>query len=194
MGKFIFCYGTMNSSKSAQLLMWKYNYEESGFKVRLFKPVIDTREEFIDEHTGVVVSRIGLSAECTLIHPNETFFQYESINSKTDVIIVDEAQFLTKRQVENLYGLSLSGKIVICFGLKTDFKQELFEGSKRLIEIADELRELKTVCQCGKKATINARVDESGKLITEGEQVDIGGNEKYQAVCKTCFEKMKRKI
>ena len=197
MGKLIFCYGSMNSSKSAQLLMWKHNYEEAGKQVSLFKPAIDTREEFKDKWTGYISSRIGLKAECNLVREDDSFHEVGALLDDwilTDVIMVDEAQFLTEKQVDELYQISLTEKIVICFGLKCDFTQHFFSGSKRLFELADEIRELKTVCKCGKKATVNARFDENGELITEGSQIEIGGNEKYRAMCKYCYDDLlKRK-
>jgi thymidine kinase len=175
----------MNSSKSANLLMIKHNYEEQGFRVTLFKPSIDDREG-----TGIIRSRVGMESKCTLVYPDSyifDLFQFET----TDVIMVDEAQFLSEDQVDELYKISF--KIpVLCFGLLIDFSQHLFPGSKRLLELSESLQEIKTVCKCGKKATINARFDSNGHVITKGEQIDIGGNEKYKALCKECFEKLKK--
>ena len=189
MGKLIFCYGAMGASKSAELLMWRYNYEQSGYSVLLMKPKIDNREGFLSDKMGVISSRIGLTAECLLI--NETIEEWKSEIEINDIIMVDEAQFLTESQVDELYQISMN-KTVICFGLRTDFTQHFFEGSKRLMELATDIRELKTVCECGKKATINARFD-GNNLVTEGEQIQIGSNESYRAMCKDCFEKLKKK-
>lgn len=184
MSKLYFKYGCMNSSKSTNLLMIKYNYEEQGFRVVLLKPSIDDREG-----AGIIKSRVGMESKCTLVYPNSSIFdlfQYES----ADVIMVDEAQFLSEAQVDDLYKISFKLP-VLCFGLLTDFSQHLFPGSKRLIELSESLQEIKTVCKCGKKATINARFDSTGHVITKGEQIDIGGNEKYKALCKECFEELK---
>lgn len=174
----------MNSSKSANLLMIKHNYEEQGFRVTLLKPSVDDREGL-----GVIKSRVGIESKCQLVYPDSSIydlFQFET----TDVIMIDEAQFLSEKQVDELYQISF--KIpVLCFGLLIDFTQHLFPGSKRLLELAESLQEIKTVCKCGKKATINARFDKNGRVMTEGEQIDIGGNEKYKALCKECFEKLK---
>lgn len=188
MGKLIFCYGAMGASKSAELLMWRYNYEQSGYAVLLMKPKIDNREKHLSEKMGIISSRIGLTAECLLI--NETIAEWKNEIDTNDIIMIDEAQFLTEDQVDELYQISMR-KTVICFGLRTDFTQHFFPGSKRLMELATDIRELKTVCKCGKKATINARFD-GEKLMTEGEQIQIGANESYRAMCKDCFEKLKQ--
>lgn len=184
MSKLYFKYGCMNSSKSANLLMIKHNYEEQGFRVTLFKPSIDDREGH-----GVIKSRVGMESKCILVYPDSSIFDLFQFET-TDVIMVDEAQFLSEEQVDELYKISF--KIpVLCFGLLIDFSQHLFPGSKRLLELSESLQEIKTVCKCGKKATINARFDKDGRVITKGEQIDIGGNDKYKALCKECFEKLK---
>lgn len=188
MGKLIFCYGAMGASKSAELLMWRYNYEQSGYAVLLMKPKIDNREKHLSDKMGIISSRIGLTAECLLI--DETIAEWKNEIDTYDIIMIDEAQFLTENQVDELYQISMR-KTVICFGLRTDFTQHFFPGSKRLMELATDIRELKTVCKCGKKATINARFD-GEKLMTEGEQIQIGANESYRAMCKDCFEKLKQ--
>lgn len=188
MGKLIFCYGAMGASKSAELLMWRYNYEQSGYAVLLMKPKIDNREKHLSDKIGIISSRIGLTAECLLI--DETIAEWKNEIDTYEIIMIDEAQFLTENQVDELYQISMR-KTVICFGLRTDFTQHFFPGSKRLMELATDIRELKTVCTCGKKATINARFD-GGKLMTEGEQIQIGANESYRAMCKDCFEKLKK--
>lgn len=188
MGKLIFCYGAMGASKSAELLMWRYNYEQSGYSVLLMKPKIDNREKFLSEKLGMISSRIGLTAECLLIDKN--IEEWKNEIEYHDIIMIDEAQFLTENQVDELYQVSMN-KTVICFGLRTDFTQHFFLGSKRLMELATDIRELKTVCKCGKKATINARFN-GNKLLTEGKQIQIGANESYKAMCKDCFEKLKK--
>lgn len=184
MAKLYFKYGCMNSSKSANLLMIKHNYEEQGFRVLLLKPGIDDREK-----GAVIKSRIGLESSCIMVH-QEDHIQDILRENKADIIMIDEAQFLTKDQVDELYEISFHYN-VLCFGLLTDFQQHLFEGSKRLLELAESLQEIKTVCKCGRRATKNARFDEKGQLITHGEQVVIGGNETYKAMCKYCYEKLK---
>lgn len=186
MSKLYFKYGCMNSSKSANLLMIRHNYVEQGFHVLLLKPSIDIREG-----TSIIKSRIGIEAECIMVHPDDSIQQLFKENP-SDIIMIDEAQFLTKSQVDELYEISFHNN-VICFGLLTDFQQHLFEGSQRLIELAESLQEIKTVCSCGRRATMNVRFDEHGNLITHGKQVDIGGNEKYKAMCKYCYEKLKEK-
>lgn len=167
----------MNSSKSANLLMMKHNYEEQGFKVLLLKPAVDTRE---GEHE--VVSRVGISAPCTVFRCLADIV----FDPDYDVIMVDEAQFLSREDVKILYNLSFD-KVVMCFGLLRDFRRRLFEGSEALVELCDSLHEIKSVCRCGKRAEFNARF-ESGVLVTEGSQILIGGNEEYQALCKDCYE------
>ena len=174
----------MNSSKSANLLMIKHNYEEQGFEVLLLKPGIDVREK-----KAVIKSRIGLESTCVLVYQEDSIQQIFA-EHPSDIIMVDEAQFLTETQVDELYEIAFHHN-VMCFGLLTDFQQRMFEGSKRLLELAESLQEIKTVCSCGRRATINARFNEQGQLITHGEQVDIGGNEKYKAICKYCYEKLK---
>ncbi|WP_313128880.1 thymidine kinase [Anaerocolumna sp.] len=185
MAKLYFKYGCMNSSKSANLLMIKYNYEEQGFRVVLLKPSLDDREG-----KSVIKSRIGIEAKCNLVNPESSIYNcYDA--DKTDVLMIDEAQFLTEKQVDELYNISFNIP-VICFGLLTDFSQHLFEGSKRLIELAESIHEIKTVCQCGARANYNGRFDGEGNLITSGEQIVIGGNEKYKALCKKCYEGMRK--
>ena len=174
-----FRYGTMNSSKTANLLMIRHNYIESGFKVVILKPETDTRCEY-----GKIESRVGISAECVMIS-NESDIDY--ICKEHEIILVDEAQFLSKEIVDKLYDISFN-KVVMCFGLLTDFKQELFEGSKRLIELSDSIQEIKSVCKCGKRAVVNARYKD-GVLQTKGEQVVIGAEETYKALCKDCYKK-----
>lgn len=183
MNKLYFKYGTMNSSKSANLLMIKHNYEEQNMNVLLLKPEIDTRDG------NKVKSRIGLESECVVITPNHNIKLMSW--GKYDVVMVDEAQFLTEEQVNQLYIISCQIP-VICFGLLTDFQQKLFPGSKRLIELSESIEKIKTVCFCGAVANYNARFDKNGKFIYDGEQVEIGGNENYKATCKICYEKLKR--
>lgn len=192
MSKLYFKYGVMGSSKTAQALMCKFNYEQQDFKVLLIKPALDTRDITPD---GKVVtrSRIGLESECYTVDKEENLYKFVfNKNQFKDncVVIVDESQFLTKEQVNELK--EVSRKIpVICYGLLTNFKTELFEGSKRLIEISDSLMEIKSVCSCGKKATVNARFVD-GKLVTDGEEIMLGGDESYRALCYNCYIELKR--
>ena len=187
--KLYFRYGVMGSSKTAQALMTKFNYEQQGYKVLLLKPKIDNRYDS-GSNKAIVKSRIGLSADATSFEKNENLINlFSNINSNNEykVIIVDECQFCTKEQIEELKSLT-SFVPVFCYGLKTDFQTNLFEGSKRLLEIADSITEIKSVCECGKKAIINARF-KGGKICTSGEQVDIGGDEKYRPICYDCYKK-----
>ena len=180
MSKLYFKYGTVNSSKSANLLMTKHNYEEQGLKTIVLKSTIDTREP------GEIVTRAGIpSIKCIVFSENDSIKEILT-GEIFDVVLVDEAQFCTELQIEELWQISIDCP-VICFGLKTDSHTRLFPGSKRLFELAEKIEEIKTVCKCGKKATINARIDENGNLITNAPQIDIGGNEKYIPMCKECF-------
>ena len=191
MSKLYFKYGVMGSSKSAQALMCKFNYEQQGFEVLLLKPSIDTRDA--NEGKLVVKSRIGLSGECTTFDKEENLYKLvfnKNLFRDNCVVIVDECQFLTRTQVDELK--EVSTKIpVICYGLLTDFRTELFEGSKRLVEIAESLMEIKSVCSCGKKATVNARFVD-GKLTTDGDVILIGGDETYKPLCYNCYINLKK--
>ena len=191
MPKLYFKYGTMGSSKTAQALMCKFNYEERGFKVLLMKNLVDKRD--VQNGKVVVKSRIGLFAECKTFEKDANLFEMvkkEGFLKNKCVVIVDEAQFLTKKQVEELKEVS-NYVPVLCYGLLTNFKTELFEGSKRLVEIADSLHELKSICRCGKKSNVNARLV-NGKIVTDGSEILIGGNESYEAMCFDCFKKLQQ--
>lgn len=181
--KMYFYYGVMGSSKTASALMKKFSFEEKNRKVVLLKPSIDNRDG-----KTIVKSRMGLFCEAITVTPqvsiNEALRGMESF----DVIIVDEAQFLTAPQVDELRRLTDSGVMVMCYGLKTDYMGKLFEGSQRLIELSDSIREIQSMCKCGRKAIINARYN-GDKIIYDGEQIDIGGNDKYIALCHQCWEK-----
>ena len=190
MAKLYFKYGAMGSSKTAQALMCKFNYEQKGFFVFLFKPSIDTRTKI--DGKSVVHSRIGLSSSCIEFEKNFNFVEYlksQKYDKEKSVIIVDECQFLTKKQVEELKNISLEIP-VLCYGLLTNFKTELFEGSKRLVELAESITEIKSICRCGRKATVNARFL-NGKIVTKGEEILIGADEKYEGMCYRCFQKFK---
>lgn len=185
MAKLYFKYGAMGSSKTAQALITKFNYEERGMKVWLAKPSIDNRDG-----ENMIKSRIGLEAKAYSIHHEEDVYEYFSTinHHKYNVIIIDECQFLTEEQVDQLGRIVIDFDIpVLCFGLRTDFRTRMFPGSKRLFEIAESISEIKTICECGRKATVNARIDENGAVLTEGEQVFIGGNESYVAMCYKCW-------
>lgn len=188
MSKLYFKYGAMGSSKTAQALMCKFNYEQKGFKVFLLKPIVDNRT--IKDGKALVSSRIGLTSECIEFDRNENFHdlceKLDIIHEK-NVIIVDECQFLTKEQVNELKDISLKIPI-LCYGLLTNYKTELFEGSKRLVEIADSIMEIKSICRCGRKATVNARLVD-GKIVTTGEEIAIGGDEQYESMCYSCYIK-----
>lgn len=183
MAKLYFKYGAMGSSKSAQALITKFNYEELGMSVWLIKPSIDTRDG-----ADVVKSRIGLSAHAQIITPAQNIAEEYRKLDRYDVIIADEAQFFTPAQIDQLRALVDEDDIpVLCFGLRTDFLTRLFPGSQRLMELSDSLTEIKTVCACGRKATVNARIDENGRVITQGDQVFLGGNDSYVAMCHKCW-------
>ena len=184
MAKLYFKYGAMGSSKTAQALITKFNYEERGMKVWLIKPALDTRDG-----KATIKSRIGLAAECdTVSETDDLFALYESAHGSADVIIADECQFFTDAHVDALRRLVDEYNVpVLCFGLRTDFLCHLFPGSKRLFEVADSIAEIKTICDCGAKATVNARLDEYGKIVTEGDQVLLGGNDRYIAMCHKCW-------
>ena len=194
MAKLYFKFGTMGSSKTAQALMTKFNYEEKGKIVKLIKPATDTRDDILKENRKItlVKSRIGLSAEAQTVKTNEIIretLSKEIKENRIDVIICDECQFLTPEHVDQLRFIVDNFDIpVLCFGLRSDFRTHLFPGSKRLFEIADSISEIKSVCKCGSKAIVNARISD-GKIITDGPQVDIGGNEKYEGMCYKCYMK-----
>lgn len=194
MAKLYFKFGAMGSSKTAQALMTRFNYEEKGKRVLLIKPSIDTRDNEKDQngHTKILIrSRIGLSAEAIPVAPTDslqTLYETENAVKPIDVIICDECQFLTKRQVTELKNLADFQDVpVLCFGLRTDFQTKMFPGSLRLFEIADSITEIKSICRCGRKATVNVRFDSTGKIITQGDQVVLGGNDCYEGMCYKCY-------
>lgn len=188
-GKLYFRYGTMGSAKTALLLTTAYNFEERGMGYMCMKPVVDTRDK-----KNVIRSRIGIERECAWIYPDTDLFlmvrniMTSDLTPKPEWILVDEAQFLTAIQVDQLARVVDELAVnVMCYGLRTDFKTNLFEGSRRLFEIADTIDEIKSTCNCGRKTIVNARIDSRGEIITEGEQVEIGGNDRYIAVCRNCW-------
>ena len=185
MAKLYFKYGAMGSSKTAQALITKYNYEENDLNVWLIKPSADTRDG-----AEVLRSRIGLEAQVEVICPDVDVYQLFQLTrlGKCDVIIVDECQFMTSSQIDQLRAIVNDYNVpVLCFGLRTDFQTKLFPGSMRLMELADCIEEIKTMCDCGAKATVNARIDGNGHIVTEGAQVVLGGNDSYIAMCHRCY-------
>ena len=185
MAKLYFKYGAMGSSKTAQALITKYNYEENDMKVWLLKPSADTRDG-----ANILRSRIGLFAEVEIAIPSVNIYNRfrDAFAGQCDVIIVDECQFLTIAQIDQLRAIVDDYNVpVLCFGLRTDFQTKLFPGSLRLMELADVIEEIKTMCDCGAKATVNARIND-GYIVTEGAQVVLGGNDCYIAMCHRCYK------
>ena len=186
MAKLYFKYGAMGSSKTAQALITKYNYEENDMKVWLLKPSADTRDG-----AAIIRSRIGLEAKCDIATPDTDIYDRfkKTRAGSCDVVIVDECQFLTIAQIDQLRAIVNDFNVpVLCFGLRTDFVTRLFPGSLRLMELADCIEEIKTMCDCGAKATVNARISD-GYIVTEGAQVVLGGNDCYIAMCHKCYIK-----
>lgn len=190
MAKLYFKYGAMGSSKTAGALITKFNYEEKGMRVWLIKPSVDTRDG-----ADALSSRIGLSAKCTPIGKDDNIKEF-FVNGhiECDVIISDESQFFSREQIEQMRSIvDECDTPVIAFGLRSDFRTELFEASARLFALADSISEIKTICSCGSKATVNARISPDGCVITDGEQVMLGGNEAYEAMCHKCYNRRKKK-
>ena len=183
MAKLYFSYSTMNAGKSTVLLQASHNYGERGMKTMLFSAELDNRSK-----VGNISSRIGLSEKASTFNNDDNLFSsvQERLNiDKISCVFVDEAQFLTEKQVWELSDVvEILNIPVMCFGLRTDFQGKLFEGSSSLLAIADELKEIKTICHCGKKANMVVRVDSNGKVLKEGAQIEIGGNEKYISLCR----------
>ena len=192
MSKLYFIQSPMNGSKSALLLMKAHSFEERGIPFICMKPSIDNREG-----VDFIYSRIGIKRECITIDPDDNIFNIvndiialiDKANAKLPQwILVDECQFLTAKQIEQLTKIVDDlGINVMCYGLRTDFNTHLFEGSKRLLELADDIDEIKISCSCGRKAIINARVNDDGYVITDGEQILIGGNDRYIPLCRKCY-------
>lgn len=187
MAKLYFSFSAMNAGKSAILLQAAHNYNERGQRTLLLKPSLDTR----DDAGGLITSRVGLSAPADLIEKNTDLIEHvltANQSGRIACVLVDEAQFLTVEQVWQLARLADDyGFPVMCYGLRTDFQGELFPGAATLLAIADSIREIRTICKCGRKATMNLRVDENGKAVTSGNQVEIGGNDRYVALCRRHF-------
>lgn len=187
-GKLYFRYGTMGSAKTALLLTTAYNFEERKMRYMCMKPATDTRDM-----RNVIRSRLGIERECSWIYPETDLYEFAREKFTTegvvvDWILIDEAQFLSAPQVDQLSRIVDDfGSNVICYGLRTDFQTNLFEGSKRLFEIADTIDEIKSTCTCGHKTIVNARIDANGDIVSEGAQVEIGGDDRYIAVCRKCW-------
>ena len=195
MGKLFYRYGVMGSAKSLNLLTTAYNFEEKGISFLILKPAVDNRSA-----VGFIASRIeGMTRPCIDLKTDDNI--YQSIKTFVDCqisamqelpkwILVDESQFLTEIQVDQLSLCADKFNInIICYGLRTDFRSKLFPGSKRLMEIADKIEEIKSSCHCGNKAIINARISSDGKVLSSGEQILIGGNDKYVSLCRKCWRK-----
>ena len=185
MAKLYFKYGAMGSSKTANALIAKFNYEERDMKVWLIKPSLDNRDGECK-----VRSRIGLEADADVIKSTDDVTALFKLREGIDVIIVDECQFFTEEQIDQMrYIVDNYNVPVMCYGLRTDFRTKMFPGSRRLFELADSITEIKTICECGAKATVNARISPDGRVITSGQQVFIGGNDSYIAMCHKCYKK-----
>ena len=186
MAKLYFHYSSMNAGKSTALLQADHNYIERGMRSLLFTAKLDDREG-----SGVISSRIGIKKNAIPFSADDNLYEIihdYHVKNNLGCILVDEAQFLSRHQVEELAKtVDHLGIPVLTYGIRTDFKGEVFEGSKFLMAWADEIREIKTICHCGKKATMNARVTASGVMETAGEQIEIGGNERYISLCRRCF-------
>ncbi len=184
MAKLYFKYGAMGCSKTAQALITKFNYEERGMKVMFIKPAVDVRDG-----ADIARSRIGLEAKVIPVKNEQKIYELYTENYRScQVIIVDECQFLTSEQVDELGQIVIDFDVpVLCFGLATDFLTHLFPGSKRLFEIAESISEIKSICRCGAKATVNARLDAEGNVVFEGDQICLGGNDRYMAMCRKCW-------
>ena len=188
MAKLYFHYSSMTAGKSTALLQANHNYLERGMKTMLFTAKLDNREG-----GGVISSRIGIQKEALSFASEDNLFDMvreADSDSKLNCILVDEAQFLSKEQVRQLIRLvDEEGIPVLTYGIRSDFKGEVFEGSKFLLAWSDEMKEIKTICHCGKKATMNARVSTEGDMETAGAQIEIGGNERYISLCRGCFNR-----
>ena len=180
-----FICGTMGSAKTASALMKYFELKTSGYNVVLMKPGVDTRDG-----TDIIKSRIGLEEKAIVFDTKDTLVGLLRAK-KLHTVIIDEAQFCTEEQINNLKRLSIRNNVkVYCYGLKTDFTSHLFAGSKRLLELADVVEELEMSCKrCGEPAQINARIDKKGNIIREGEQIELGANDTYQAICFKCWDK-----
>lgn len=182
MSKLYFRYAAMNAGKSTALLQAAHNYEERGMRVRLFTAAHDDRSG-----VGVIGSRLGLQRPVDTFGP-DTEFSAAHIGQGIACVLIDEAQFLTPEQVRQLHRMAHAHHLpVLCYGLRSDFRGDAFPGALALLTLADTLEEMKSICACGRKASMNMRIDAQGRRVKEGEQVLIGGNDRYRAVCPSCF-------
>lgn len=182
MSKLYFRYAAMNAGKSTALLQVAHNYEERGLCVRLFTAAHDDRAGH-----GVIASRLGLARQAAIFGA-DTVFSRTHLGEGVACVLIDEAQFLSPGQVRQLHRMAhVEDLPVICWGLRSDFRGEAFPGSAALLTLADDVEEMKSICACARKATMNIRIDAEGRRVQEGEQVVIGGNERYRAVCPACF-------
>ena len=192
MAKLYFYYATMNSGKSLRLLTTAYNFDEKSIPFLIMKSAKDTRDD-----VNYIKSRIGIKRECITIEDEDDI--YESVKNYTNSnevkwILVDECQFLEEAQIDDLAKIVDTLNInVMCFGLRTDFLSKAFPASKRLFELADDIEEIKASCECGRKATINARINPNGEIILDGEQILVGGNDVYKTMCRKCWNQLKEK-
>ncbi len=186
MAKIYFYYAAMNAGKTTVLLQSSYNYRERGMRTLLFTPLVDDRFG-----TGRIESRIGLRSGAISVAAADNLLarvRTEHAAQPVACVLIDEAQFLQPEQVRQLHRLAHRAKLpVICYGLRSDFRGEAFPGTAALLTLADDLEEMKTICACARKASMNMRIDDQGRRVKEGEQVVIGGNERYRAVCPSCF-------
>lgn len=185
MAKLYFKYGAMGSAKTAQALITKYNYEENGMRVWLIKPSTDNRDG-----QDIIKSRVGLEAKADVVTPKDSILDMFKKQNGVDIIIADECQFFTAAQVDELREIVDTADIpVLCYGLRTDFLCKFFPGSLRLLEVCDTITEVRAICDCGAKATVNARISADGYVVTEGAQLFLGGNDSYTAMCHRCWTK-----
>ncbi len=183
LAKLYFRFAAMNAGKSTALLQVAYNYEERGQTVDLYTAEVDDRDG-----VGTIISRLGVKREARTFDAATDFAEIYHEQPLPSCLLIDEAQFLSEKQVIQLHRLAHSTKTpIICYGLRSDFIGNAFPGSRALLTLADDLEEMKTICRCGRKATMNVRLDASGKRITQGEQIEIGGNDRYEAVCPRRF-------
>jgi thymidine kinase len=186
MAKLYFHYSSMNAGKSTALLQANHNYGERGMSTMLFTAKLDDRDG-----VGVIRSRIGIEHDALVFGSDDDLLglvKLELVKRPVDCVLIDEAQFLSKAQVDQLTKVVDERNVpVLTYGIRTDFLGETFEGSRYLMAWADEIKEIKAICHCGKKATMNARIDPSGRMETAGKQIEIGGNERYVSLCRSCF-------
>lgn len=183
MAKLFFRYSAMNAGKSTSLLQIAYNYEEQGQQVALFTAAIDDRAGI-----GKINSRLGLTREARVFDADTDFYALLGAPQGLACVLIDEAQFMSAAQVRQLHRVAHTCNLpIICFGIRSDFRGDAFPGAAALLTLADDLEELKTICACGRKATMNVRIDAQGRKVKEGEQVVIGGNDRYKQSCARCF-------